>query len=96
LEWLSVNNEGFDHCQLSGSTKLAGRASFAGERAAGQLRSVNHAITASRQQTTSALALFLQAFDLSFDQIANEGGTPLRPDQCVDTSAQAFRQANDG
>jgi hypothetical protein len=77
-------------------TKLAGRASFAGERAAGQLRSVDHTITASQQQTMSALAFFLQAFDLTLDQLPDEGGTPLRPDQCVDTSAQTFRQANDG
>jgi hypothetical protein len=77
-------------------TKLAGRASFAGERAAGQLRSVDHAITAERQQTASALAFFLEAFDLSLDQLADEGCTPLRPDQCVDTSAQTFRQADNG
>jgi hypothetical protein len=44
----------------------------------------------------SALAFFLQAFDLTLDQLADEGGTPLRPDQCVDTPAQTFRQANDG
>jgi len=64
-------------CRRSGSAKLAGRASFVGGRAAGQLRSVDHAIPA-QQQSTSASAFLLQAFDLSLKQVAFDVPAPSR------------------